>query len=270
MPPRLSLQRAAKSAVLAAGALAPSKPGLLVLLYHRVGAGERTIDLPVPDFRAQMAYLAANARVVSLQEGLARAADRDLREDLVAVTFDDGTSDVYEHAFPILAEFAIPATLYLCTGPVEEGLPFPSWATGSIEASAVTWDQAREMSASGVVTIGSHTHTHADLDRAPSDVIEAELTRSRVLIEERLGRPCPDFAYPHSVTSPAAERAVASVYDSAAIGGWRKNIAGKLDPYRITRVPITRADGPRFFRAKVAGKMAAEAALYRIGGTRRG
>jgi peptidoglycan/xylan/chitin deacetylase (PgdA/CDA1 family) len=270
MPRSPHLLRLAKSAALLAGRFTPAQVGLLVLLYHRVGEGNRNIDLPIDVFREQMAFLAAEAEVVTLADGLARTADPRLNHDLVAVTFDDGTADFFDHAFPVLAANSIPATLYLCTGPAEEGLVFPSWATGTIDASALSWSQVREVAESGLITIGSHTHTHADLDRASRDTIEDELRRSKDLIEQRLGRPCPDFAYPHAVTSSDAERAVARCYSTAAIGGWRKNRPGALDPYRITRVPVSRADGPAFFPAKVRGRMGAEALMYRIGGTRRG
>ncbi len=267
--PSLRLQRAAKSAALVSGRLTGRHPGLVVLLYHRVGAGERNIDLSIEAFRRQMAFLAAHCEVVPLSDGLRRAADPSLDRDLVSITFDDGTEDLHEHAFPILAEFALPATLYLATGPCEEGLPFPSWATGTIDAPALGWDQVNEMIVGDLVTIGSHTHTHADLDAVDGPTIREELRRSKELIEDRTGRACVDFAYPHAVTSPEAEAAVRRTYDTATIAGWKKNRAGRIDPYRITRTPVTRADGPVFFKAKVGGRMEPEAWLYKLGGTRR-
>ena len=43
------------------------------------------------------------------------------------------------------------------------------------------------MVSTGFVTIGSHTHTHALLDRLPPDRVEDEITRSAGLIEDKLG-----------------------------------------------------------------------------------
>lgn len=269
MPTNLRLLRLAKAVALLSSALTPSGPGLTVLLYHRVGAGGRNIDLPASMFREQMASLREAYEVVPLAEGLTRVREPGFDGNLVAVTFDDGTIDLHEHALPALVEYRVPATLYACTGPVEERLPFPSWATGVIEAESLRWEHLKEMIDTDLVTIGSHTHSHADLDRASPDTIEQELQRSKDLIEQRLQRPCPDFAYPHAVTSPLAHRVVQRHYETAAIGGWRKVRAGAVDPYRITRVPVTRADGQMFFRAKVKGRLAAESWLYRIGGTRR-
>jgi peptidoglycan/xylan/chitin deacetylase (PgdA/CDA1 family) len=264
---RLLTQRIAKSAALVPGLLQVSRPGLTVLLYHRVGAGERNIDLGAEAFDLQLAYLARHARVVPFGDGLRRALDPALDEDLVALSFDDGTDDFHAVVLPILVKYGLPAIHYIATAPVDERCPYPSWA-GTSDAQAMSWSQVNECVSTGLVSIGSHTHTHADLDRIPSEQMDDELRRSRELIEHHTGRACPDFAYPHAMTSPPAEAAVRRHYATAAVGGWRKNPRGRTDPYRVRRVPVTRADGPVYFRAKVRGRMAAEAALYRIGGRR--
>jgi len=266
---RSSIVRLAKSAALVPGLLRPGRAGLVVLLYHRVGDGTRNIDLERDSFRDQIEFLRAEAELVTLAEGVAAASSRELDRDVVAVTFDDGTADFHEHALPLLVQYEVPATLYVSTGPVNEGISFPSWTAGAASPPALNWSQVSEAASTGLIEIGSHTHTHADLDRLPAPAVEDELRRSRDLIEEHVGAPCRAFAYPHAVFSPGAEAAVRRHYETAAVGGWRKNIGGALDPYRIARVPITRADGDRFFRAKVRGRMAAEAVLYRFGGTRR-
>lgn len=270
MPASQLVQRAAKSAALLPGLVRVGRPSLVVLLYHRVGEGDRSIDLPAERFARQLEYLSERAEVVGLAEGLARAADPGLERDLVVLTFDDGTEDFHTHALPLLERYRMPAILYLSTGPVHEGMRFPSWAGGTVDARAVSWTQVREAVATGLVVIGSHTHSHADLDRLAPPEVDDELRRSRELIEEHTGQACPDFAYPHALTSGHAEEAVRRHYVTAAIGGWRTNRAGRIDPYRISRIPLSRADGDVFFRAKVRGRMRAEALLYRIGGTRRG
>jgi peptidoglycan/xylan/chitin deacetylase (PgdA/CDA1 family) len=91
----------------------PPAPGLVVLIYHRVG--RRTpveVDLPRSLFTEQMAFLATETTVVTLTDGLARLADADTpREPMVAVTFDDGTADFADTALPVLARHRVPALL---------------------------------------------------------------------------------------------------------------------------------------------------------------
>jgi peptidoglycan/xylan/chitin deacetylase (PgdA/CDA1 family) len=267
LAPSLLAHRLAKSAALLPGLVRRSSPGLVVLLYHRVGDGDRNIDLSIAAFEEQIAHIASHHVVLPFDEALRACGDNDLSTDVVAVTFDDGTADFYTHALPVLVRYGVPAMHYLVTAPIDERAPYPSWA-GASDAQAMTWSQVVEAMSTGLVSVGSHTHTHADLDRVTPAAITEELGRSKEIIEDRTGYPCRHFAYPHAVTSPSAESAVRRYYETAAVGGWKKNPAGKLDRYRITRVPVTRADGSIYFRAKVQGLMGAEALLYRWGGRR--
>ena len=89
------------------------------------------------------------------------------------VTFDDGTADFCDHVVPALVEYDVPATLYAATQFIDSGEAFP-WG-----APPATWSGLQsDAVATGLVTIGSHTHTHALLDRAAPAEIGAELDRS--------------------------------------------------------------------------------------------
>ena len=61
----------------------------------------------------------------------------------------------------------------------------------------LTWDQAREMVASGLITIGAHTHQHLILSRCQPATVRDELTTSNNLITAALGTPPTLFAYPN-------------------------------------------------------------------------
>jgi peptidoglycan/xylan/chitin deacetylase (PgdA/CDA1 family) len=232
--------------------------GLTVLIYHRVGRRTHIeVDLDTGAFREQMQFLAAHAMVVTLSDGLDRLADASAaRVPMVAVTFDDGTADFAEEAVPILAEFGVPVTLYLSTYFVEQRQPFPDHGT------PLSWAALQNALTTGLVTVGSHTHTHALLDRLPPDRIGDELDRSVALISDRLGIGVEHFAYPKAVRgSQAAEAAVATRFRTAALAGTRVNIYGGTDPYRVARSPIQVSDGMRWFKRKAAGGMGLEDAV---------
>jgi peptidoglycan/xylan/chitin deacetylase (PgdA/CDA1 family) len=59
------------------------------------------------------------------------------------------------------------------------------------------WSEARAMMADGLVEIGSHTHTHAILTRCTADEAERELSLSKQLLTQNLGKPVDLFAYPN-------------------------------------------------------------------------
>jgi len=60
--------------------------------------------------------------VLSLDDGMARLADRDTRP-FVCLTFDDGYRDNYEVAFPVLRRHGAPAAIFLATGLVDRTSP---------------------------------------------------------------------------------------------------------------------------------------------------
>ncbi|MBW8863282.1 MAG: polysaccharide deacetylase family protein, partial [Acidobacteria bacterium] len=63
-------------------------------------------------FAEQIAWIAANRRVVALEELLNRVPSG-VSRSLVALTFDDGFGSVIEHAVPILSRFNLPFTVFL-------------------------------------------------------------------------------------------------------------------------------------------------------------
>ncbi len=255
--------KAVKAVAAAADLVVPNPPGVVVLVYHRVGGGSGSeVDLSRASFAAQMAELSASGRAVALDDAVdLLAADRSpsAGPDPVVITFDDGTADFVDEAVPVLVEHGVPATLYLATAFVEDARPFPG------DVPPVSWAGLADGVATGLVTVGSHTHRHAvmaELDRAEAD---DELDRSAGLIEERLGRPCRHFAYPKGVPgSTEAEASVRAHFASAALGGTRANRYGRTDPHRLSRSPIQVSDGQRWFRRKAAGGMALEGTARRL------
>lgn len=244
--------------------------GVVVLLYHRVGGGSGLqVDLDIDLFTRQMEVLAERGAAVSLDEALASLASPDPPErDPVVVTFDDGTADYCENAVPVMERFGIPSTVYVATDFIDRGRHFPH------EGRPASWPGLRDASATGLVTVGSHTHTHALLDRLPATKVQEEIDRSISLIEDNLGLLAHHFAYPKAVLGSREARAlVRHRFRSAALGGNAPNRYGITDPHRLTRSSIQTADGMRWFRHKLAGGMALEETLrgelnrYRYAGT---
>ncbi len=259
-------RRALKQAAAAHDMLRRPRSGLVVLCYHRVGRRTTSVvDLPSSLFDEQVARLVAGSGIVDL-DGALTALDgpHPTEPAAVVITFDDGTADFVEEALPILVRHRAPATLYVATDFVERSRPFPGSGT------PLSWSALTEAVSTGLVTVGSHTHTHVLLDRLPPDAVDAELDRSIELIGERLGVDARHFAYPKALApTPAAERAVRARFASAALAGTRANPYGGTDPYRLARSPVQLDDGLAFFDRKVRGGMRMEDDLRRVINRRR-
>ncbi|HKP87285.1 MAG TPA: polysaccharide deacetylase family protein [Blastocatellia bacterium] len=92
----------------------------LILTYHRFGDGSDGAMTSARDFCEQLDYLAAHYEIVPLSFIAARLrTKRGLPARVAAITIDDGYSDSYAVAFPILRDRNLPATIFVVTEFVE-------------------------------------------------------------------------------------------------------------------------------------------------------
>lgn len=254
----MNVRSLVKRASSVADRIAPPPAGVTVLIHHRVGGGsDSEVDLDPADFERQLEHLVAHHRVLTLDEALQQLAGAEPAADPsrppVVLTFDDGTADFTDVVVPLLVRHGVPATLYAATDFIDRSLDFP-WG-----APPTSWAALRDAASSGLVTIGSHTHSHWLLDRLEPAAIAADLDRSIELIGSHLGAAPRHFAYPKALPgSAAAEIEVRRRFDSAALANSRVNRPGYTDPHRLWRTPVQRSDGFRWFAAKAAGGMRLE------------
>jgi peptidoglycan/xylan/chitin deacetylase (PgdA/CDA1 family) len=274
------MKQAMKHALAQGDRVLTPAPGVTVLIYHRVGGGSGSeVDLDVDAFRAQLEHLREHHIVVSLDtavdlltaDSTAAGTPDGSTGSAVVLTFDDGTDDFCDHAVPLLAEYQLPATLYAATHFIDSGEAFP-WGHRRPAGRALA-----DAASTGLVTIGSHTHTHVLMDRAdgsgiadsddpasPSTIAD-ELDRSIELIGDHIGTPPAHFAYPKALPgSAAAEAEVRRRFVTAALARSRVNVPGRTDLHRLWRTPIQRSDGHDFFVAKAAGGLRLEGELRNL------
>lgn len=191
----------------------------------------------VADFFAWLR--SADYHPVSLQQIVdARAGGTPLPPRAVLLSFDDGYESFHAKVYPLLKQFNYPAVMALVTGWLE--VPPGQVVTGYgaktpvMREAFITWAQAREMGASGLVEFASHgdaihtgvpgnpqgnlqpaaiTHRYdAATGRYEDDAawiarVEADLRRSRALIEQRTGTRVRAMVWPYGAYNNAVLRA---------------------------------------------------------------
>ena len=171
------------------------------MLYHHITnekfSKEQSISLISPeDFRLHMTAIKVNYTPISLREYidyvLCDDGSKNIPDDSIIVTFDDGYSSNYEIAYPILKELEIPATIFVVTDTVGEQA-----GGGVVNYSHFTWEQAREMEDSGLIEIQSHTAGHVRMTTKERGEEFRQLRKSKYEIEKNLGRTCDMIAYPY-------------------------------------------------------------------------
>lgn len=234
-------------------AYARLRPGIRILMYHRVARLPRSDQLTVsPErFEEQMALLARSRRVVSLAEVVRLLHGRERVADAVAVTFDDGYRDNLTLALPILEKYRVPATIFVTTDFCDGVRSHPRY--DDREGLHLTWEEVRELRRSALISIGSHTVTHPHLPRLDDATARREIAESRRWIEARIGQPVEHFCYP---SGDFGAREVRFVHEA----GYRAAVSvapGVNRPatpiYALRRTEMTDRDGAAELHAKLWG-----------------
>ena len=103
----------------------------LVLALHRVLPEEEarrsfqpSITITDTIFEQLIVLLHQEFHVVSLEQLLSQPEDLEGHQR-VALTFDDGWSDTFTYAFPLLLRYRVPATVFLCPALMRDGVTIP-------------------------------------------------------------------------------------------------------------------------------------------------
>lgn len=171
----------------------PGRPQVRVpiLEYHyiRVVTDPRdrlgfNLSVTPADFQAQMDWLQANGyHPVDLNDLRAYFKEqKPLPARPVVLTFDDGYTDFYTTAFPVLQSHGFKGVAYIVPG----FLDHPRYMTS---AQVVEIDRAG-------IEVAAHTMTHADLTKASAAGLASEIQGSKNALERMLGHPVLDFCYP--------------------------------------------------------------------------
>ena len=227
---------------------------LLVLAYHAVSERwEDLIAVAPRDLDLQLELLLDRGyRGVTFSEALTTRST----EPVVAVTFDDGYASTLDSAFPVLDRLGLPGTVFVPSDFMGQTPPMSwpgidHWVGSSAEHELIpmSWSDTRALADAGW-EIGSHTCSHAWLPRLSDEELARELSESRAVIAERLGRPCDSLAYPYGAYDT---RVVAA----ARAAGYRYACtlpSALMQPADLAwpRIGIYRDDTIRSYRLKVS------------------
>lgn len=194
-----------------------------------------------------------NYRGIHLTEAVQTLQTGDAMKKVVAITFDDGYCNFYTRALPLLEEYGFTATVFVASGLVGRQ------DTRLGPEPLLTWQEIREANELGI-EVGSHTVAHLELYRWGVSVLQNELTTSKAMIEDEVGKEVCSFAFPYAF--PEHDRAFtdrcASLLKST---GYTVGVCTAIgtagpgnDQYFLPRLPINSYDDDRLFAAKLEGR----------------
>ncbi len=207
---------------------------LPILMYHYIRPapsiyldrlGYRLTVTP-DDFRGQMDWLSVNGyHPVDFNDlrayfgGLTSLPSKPL-----VITLDDGYSDLYTTAYPILKSFRFKAVAYIVTSFVGQ-------------SRYVTSEQIVEMDQNGI-QIASHTIDHANIGGASLGSATYQLTTSKAWLQHLIGHSVVDFAYPSGKFSSSAVYALQATGYDTAVTELPGTVHSRADRYTWTRIRV--------------------------------
>jgi len=176
--------------------------GISILAYHRFGpvaADSMTVTTQV--FESHLKHLQENGyRAIPLADLLEVYSKKGIfpNSRLVGMTADDAHTSVYTTALPLLKKYRIPMTLFI----------YPSAVSNA--SYAMTWDQLRELKATGLFDFQSHTYWHPNFKKererlAPAEfekLVGLQFWKSREKLEKELNVKVNMLAWPFGIHDP--------------------------------------------------------------------
>lgn len=152
-----------------------------------------------------------------------------LDEKLIWLSFDDGWKSNYDDVLPVLKKYNIPATIFVATKGIADGY---YWFTRAFqnrnsslynevgdlwtmsnqervkiieqlppyhgERSTMNADEIKEMTDSGLVCWGNHTHDHVMSDNCTDEELSGEIEKCNSIMKEITGKDCSYiYSYPN-------------------------------------------------------------------------
>lgn len=222
---------------------------LTILSYHSVADGRTRVDIPLPLFKKQVAYLIDRGfNFVSLDEVVDYIEGKTtINSPTVAITFDDGYENITHKALPLLGRHNIPATLFVIADPKHANRS--ELANGN---PLLSLNQVSELQSSGWA-IGCHTMTHPSFLNNASLDFDLELHQAKSRLEAVTESEIKYFAYPKGVYNEKILRAVKKARFRAAFDINLKTVGVKTNLYTIPRIAVLRKHNLIKFRAFFTG-----------------
>jgi peptidoglycan/xylan/chitin deacetylase (PgdA/CDA1 family) len=208
-----------------------------VLMYHSIDNQDKETKLSVSpeSFARQMEFLHKHHyNVVGLDKVVAYMQKKEkVPPRTVAITFDDGLYNNYQNAYPVLKKYGIPATVFVIIKKIGQ--------TGYL-----SWKEIKEMSDSGIMTIGSHTVSHLWLPAMGTKQLTEELRASKEALEKGTGKEVRVMCYPIGAHNERVERFTKEAGYACAVATNPGHSAPSDDIYAIKRIKISRTSDNLF------------------------
>jgi len=207
----------------------------VVLTYHRFGDDRNpATNTRLDQLEAQISELRTGGYTVLPLPQVVEALrnGKPLPDKAVAISIDDAWASVWENAWPRFKAAGLPFTIFVVTDETDRG-----------GAEYMSWDQLRELAASGLVTIGSQGAGHPHMPALSAQAVADDLARAKARFEAELGAAPDLLAWPYGEMSREAAAIARAAGFRAAFGQHSGPVWSKSDPWFLPRFPLNETYG---------------------------
>lgn len=225
-------------------------------------------------FKQHLQFLRAHYNVISLSDYIAAQHNGATLPDYsVVLTFDDGFRNFLTAAAPLLAEYKMPATVFLVTDKAREtdNLGLPCEWTSADDSRYLSWQEAQWLKQEQNIEFGSHTCSHSGLLTLSLPDARQELLQSYKELVSNLKVEAAILSYPKGQYSRVLADEARKVGYAGAVTTDRGRNDVAHDPFTLGRTLIGDDDDLASFAVRVSGTRSWLAAIRSVvlRGTRR-
>ena len=215
-----------------------------ILMYHQIdapppsGTPLRGLVVSPGSFARQMWLLRLlGYRGLSMHD-LEPYLSGEKRGRVVGITFDDGYQNNLHNALPVLQRHGFTATIYAVSSMIGGT---NSWDRGLVTEKPLMGQKDWQAWLSAGMDVGSHTRTHADLDKLDDAQAIDQIQNSRSELEQTLGCKVRHFCYPYGRYRPEHARMAEQAGYRTATTTRRGRVHPGDDPMHLRRVLVAQA-----------------------------
>jgi len=170
-----------------------------VLCYHRCSdVTKDSMTIKTKEFAKQLEWIKQNGYTVITLDTAAQYINGKIKSipaKSIVITADDGHKSVYTDMVPLIKKYKVPVTLFI----------YPSAISNA--KYAMTWDQLRELEATKLFHVESHTYWHPNFKREKKSLskeeyeksVHAQLYKSKATLEKKMGHTIKYLAWPFGI-----------------------------------------------------------------------
>jgi len=208
-----------------------------ILMYHHFqdNIPENLYDTMVTpkEFEEHLSYLKKQGYHPITFEQLAEYLQNDdarLPVKPYMITMDDGYTSNYQYAYPLLKKYNARAVISIVTSTVGQ-------TPGLYQH--FSWEQAKEMESSGLITIANHGLHHSNHQNLTEEELVESVTSAQQDIENHLGkRRISIFTYPGGACNEDDRRILAGLGFNIQLTGFGSLVDKQSDLSDIRRIPV--------------------------------